>query len=104
MCNATIAALQIFKKLDSSLTRNPAVNKIKKKKNYGLTQKAINYFFQVFVHLLWELRGHGVGHQWWGWVLRNLWLGERKWSAILSSTLGRPKLLGLEAILPSERS
>lgn len=52
--------------------------------------------------LLRELRRHGVGHQWWGVLLRSLCLWEGEWGVTcigLCTILTRDKLLGLEVVL-----
>lgn len=59
------------------------------------------------MYLLRELRWHGVGHQWWGRMLRGLCLGEgerRMTCAILCATLTRGELRGLEVVLGTEGS
>lgn len=59
------------------------------------------------MHLLRELRRHGIGHQWWGVLLRSLCLGEREggmtWGSLCAILTGS-KLLGLEVVLACEAS
>lgn len=59
------------------------------------------------VHLLRELRRHGIGHKWWGVLLRSLCLGKREWGmscTSLCTVLTGSKLLGLEVVLAWEGS